>query len=230
YVTNDIGANDVFPCVSGGGAGAGSVGGSLAGSADSGSAGSSMLPMAGCVADAFATIRSNLAVIDSRLREAGGDEPVYVGMTYYNPLLAQWPAGGAGRALAAATVPANNVLSAIITSVNAAHGWKTADVTAAFETNDFTGDVPLPGAGTVPTNVARICTWTWMCTMQDIHANEEGHKVIAQVFLPLLTGESGGGPLGSAGSLGSLGSAVAGPSGSLGSLGSTRGLVGDAAS
>ncbi|MDN5759831.1 MAG: GDSL-type esterase/lipase family protein [Tomitella sp.] len=222
YLTNDIGANDIFPCVGGG------LTGGDSGAADSGSAGSAMLPMAGCIADALGTIRTNLDTIDARISEAGGDGPVYVGMTYYNPMLAMWAQGGMKQALAAATVPVNNGLSAMITSVNAAHGWATADVTAAFETNDFTGKVEVPGMGTVPTNVARICTWTWMCQLGDIHANETGHQVIADAFLPLLTGESGG--AGSLGSAGSIGSVAAGPSGSIGSVGSVRGLGGLGAS
>lgn len=230
FVTNDIGANDVFPCVSGGGAGGGgSAATASSGSADSGSAGSAMVPMVGCITDALGTIRTNLATIDSRIHEAGGDDPVYVGMTYYNPVLAGWTQGGMQQALAAATVPANNVLSALITSTNAAHGWATADVTAAFDTNDFSGAVDVAGIGTVPVNVSRICEWTWMCTKGDIHANETGHQKIAAAFLPLMTGEGGTGSLGSAGSLGSLGSAgsvAAGPSGSIGSLGSVRGLAG----
>ncbi len=227
YVTNDIGANDIFPCVSGGGGDSGSVD---SGSVDSGSAGASVLPMAGCVAEKLGVIRTNLATIDSRIREAGGDDPVYVGMTYYNPMLASWLQGGMQRALAGATVPADNLLSAVITSTNSQHGWKTADVTAAFDTNDFTGNVDLPGVGTVPTNVARICTWTWMCSLGDIHANEAGHQVIADTFMPLLTGEGGaGGSLGStgsSGSLGSVGSVADGPDGSVGSVGSVRALTG----
>ncbi|WP_182345728.1 SGNH/GDSL hydrolase family protein [Tomitella gaofuii] len=220
YVTNDIGANDIFPCVSGGAGGGGSLSPS-SGSAGSGSAGASVLPMAGCVAEKLGVIRTNLARIDARIRNAGGDGPVYVGMTYYNPMLAAWLQGGMQRALAAATVPADNLLSAVITSTNARYGWRTADVTAAFDTNDFTGDIALPGAGTVPTNVARICTWTWMCSLGDIHANPAGHQVIADTFLPLLTGENG-----ADGSLGSAGSVADGPSGSSGSLGSVRALTG----
>lgn len=218
YVTDDIGANDVFPCV--GADGAEDGGG--------GSGGSSALPMAGCIADALAGIRANLGTIDARLREAGGDRPAYVGMTYYDPVLAGWPQGGAQQALAAATVPANNVLSAMITSTNAANGWKTADVTAAFDTNDFSGNIDVSGVGTVPTNVSRICAWTWMCAMGDIHANEQGHQKIAAAFLPVLTGESDG--AGSPGSAESVGSIMAGPDGSLGSLGSVRGLAGLGAS
>ena len=50
----------------------------------------------------------------------------------------------------------------------------------------FTDTATLPGAGTVPLNVARICTWTWMCAPPpvgpNIHANATGYKVIAAAF------------------------------------------------
>ena len=41
----------------------------------------------------------------------------------------------------------------------------------------------LPGAGTVPINVAKICMWTWVCSeAHDNHANEAGYGVIAGAF------------------------------------------------
>lgn len=173
YVTEDIGANDIYPCVRGGG---------------SGSAGSSGLPDIGCVTDTLATIGANLATINGQLREAGGDGPVYVGMTYYTPTLASWLGGARGKALALATAGANNVLSSTITTANDSVGWRTADVAATFANNDFGNPVDLPGHGPVPHNVAQVCLWTWMCTdYKDIHANPDGHRAIAGTFLPLLT-------------------------------------------
>jgi hypothetical protein len=38
--------------------------------------------------------------------------------------------------------------------------------------------VPALG-GPVPTNVATICAWTWMCQLGDIHANDTGYAVMA---------------------------------------------------
>jgi hypothetical protein len=55
-----------------------------------------------------------------------------------------------------------------------------------FSTADFTDTAVLPGVGTVPLNVARICTWTWMCAPApvgpNIHANAAGYRVIAAAF------------------------------------------------
>ena len=36
----------------------------------------------------------------------------------------------------------------------------------------------------VPINVAQVCAWTLMCTMNDIHANDAGHAALAGAFEP----------------------------------------------
>ena len=76
----------------------------------------------------------------------------------------------------------------------------------AFSSADLTDTAALPGVGTVPLNVARICEWTWMCAPApvgpNIHANAAGYQVIADAFEQAigpppspparLTGEAGG--------------------------------------
>ena len=56
----------------------------------------------------------------------------------------------------------------------------------AFSSDDFATQVPLPGFGTVPLNVARICQWTWVCAPPPLgpnnHANAAGYGVIAATF------------------------------------------------
>jgi hypothetical protein len=58
-------------------------------------------------------------------------------------------------------------------------------VSAAFATFDTT-PTNLASHGTVPTNVARICQWTWTCAAAPlrpkIHANATGYEEIAQAF------------------------------------------------
>ncbi|MFD4179827.1 GDSL-type esterase/lipase family protein [Rhodococcus sp. NPDC058514] len=182
YVSEGIGGNDVNRCLSGG----------------SGSAG---LPDLGCITDALATIGKNIAAMNKQLSGAAGEGVSFVGMTYYNPALAGWLGGGTGRLMANATAAANNVLSATIAGANASAGWKTADIAAAFSNNDFGNTVDVPGFGPLPKNVAQICLWTWMCSSyKDIHANKTGHQVMADTFVPILTGESPGLGSGSAGS------------------------------
>lgn len=184
YVTNNIGANDIYRCVRGG------------------------TPDVGCIVTNLGNIRTNLGIIDSSLREAGGKDATYVGLTYYNPMLSSWLKGGTGKLIAAGTTALSNILTQTIVSVNSANGWKTADIAAVFSNNDFGGPVSVPGFGDLPTNVARLCTWTWMCEVGDIHANPVGHQVIADAILPLLTTEEPGGAGGSVGSVGSIGALV----------------------
>ena len=65
-------------------------------------------------------------------------------------------------------------------------GFRVADVAGAFDTAKFTPTVPLPGAGNVPLNVARICAWTYMCAPApvgpNIHATPAGYQVLAAAF------------------------------------------------
>jgi len=53
---------------------------------------------------------------------------------------------------------------------------KVADVAGAFATTTTTGSPQ-------PTNVKRICAWTWMCQRQDIHANDAGYAAMARAVL-----------------------------------------------
>lgn len=52
-------------------------------------------------------------------------------------------------------------------------------VYAAFETSNWAPDA----ATGLPTNVARICAWTWMCTPGDIQANDVGYAVLARTVV-----------------------------------------------
>ncbi|MDG3010611.1 SGNH/GDSL hydrolase family protein [Rhodococcus sp. D2-41] len=191
YVTINIGANDIYHCINGSG---------------TGSLGSSGVPDVGCITSELATINTNLNSIDKQVRAAGGETPRYVGMNYYNPALAGWIKGGLSRVEADATAVLNNLLSATIVQANIANGFRTADVLSAFSNNDFGNFENVPPYGSLPRNVARICQWTWMCSMNNIHANDQGYQVIADTFLPLLTSSGTGSSMSSTGSAGSSGS------------------------
>ncbi|TQF73327.1 hypothetical protein FK531_07370 [Rhodococcus spelaei] len=184
YLTLTVGANDIYHCLTAG----------------SGSAG---LPDVGCIAQSLGTIGTNLGKITGELHKAGGKDPHYVGMNYYDPALASWLKGGTSQVVAQGTAAANNLLAATITTANSANGFKTADVLNAFSNNDVLTTVDVPPFGTLPRNVARICEWTWMCSLADIHANPVGHQVIADTFLPLLTTNAAGTVTKSGGSSGS---------------------------
>ena len=157
FITIDIGAND-FPCQA-----------------------------AECIPAGVGTIQANLPAILAKLRDAAGPGVPIVGMTLYNPFLANWLTGPQGQAIAQASAtqlmgPVNGVLKSIYTSA----GIGYADLETEFSSNDFATQVELPGAGTVPLNVARICMWTWVCAPAplgpDNHANEAGYGAIAHAF------------------------------------------------
>ncbi|MEA2548142.1 MAG: hypothetical protein QOE42_740 [Chloroflexota bacterium] len=161
FVTIDIGAND-FPCQT-----------------------------AECVPAGVAAIQTNLPAIMASLRAAAGPDVPIVGMTIYNPFLAYWFGGPDGQAYARASAsqllgPINGLLRAIYEG----SGDRVADIETAFSSNDFDTQVNLPGAGTVPLNVARICMWTWVCAPPplgpDNHANATGYGVIARAYADAL--------------------------------------------
>jgi lysophospholipase L1-like esterase len=161
-VTIDIGANDINPC-----------------------AGNNTVDEA-CVDKALRTIAVNLARIVVRLRLAAPVTRIEA-MNYYNPSLAAYLTGPAGQAFAKQVLDVGNTFNALLDLIYRLVGFRVADVSAAFSTNDTT-PTTLPGVpGEVPLNVARICEWTWMCAPPplgpDIHANNQGYAVIAHTFL-----------------------------------------------
>ncbi|NUO58344.1 MAG: SGNH/GDSL hydrolase family protein [Hamadaea sp.] len=157
-VTIDIGGNDLNRCARGG----------------------TIDPA--CVQSALAALAVNLGQTLARLRAVAPRTPI-VGMTYYNPYLAAWLTGPSGRALAQQSIQVSAVLNNILTALYRAADARVADVAGAFASTDLTTQVPLPGVGTVPLAVARICAWTWMCAKTDIHANTIGYAVLAEAYL-----------------------------------------------
>jgi lysophospholipase L1-like esterase len=128
-------------------------------------------------------IEQNLPQILYALEQAAPGIPL-VGMTIYDPFLPAWLTGDEG--LAELSVLIVHSINRALMGVFAASGASVADVEGAFDTADFTTIVPLEGVGDVPLNVARVCTWTWLCEAPplgpDRHPNELGHAVIAAAF------------------------------------------------
>jgi lysophospholipase L1-like esterase len=159
-ITIDIGANDVDGCLS---------------------SGSINLT---CINNGLTAIASNLARITVQLRRAAPYATI-VGMNYYDPFLAAYLSGPTGPALAQQSVTLSDTLNQELANIYSLVDARVADVAGAFSTDDFTTMVPLAPGVTVPINVARICQWTWMCTVPpgpDIHANQAGYAVLAQAF------------------------------------------------
>jgi lysophospholipase L1-like esterase len=164
-VTIDIGANDPEDC------------GTSAG----------LRAITACLGRNLPDAIGNLGTILSRLRAAAGPGVRFVGMSYYLPALAEWRQGITGRAVALVSERAAVGFNDLLDRTYAALGVRVANVFGAFETSDFGNRVAVPGVGTVPRNVARICQWTWACTSPprgpNQHANQAGYGVIAQAFL-----------------------------------------------
>jgi lysophospholipase L1-like esterase len=164
-VTIDIGADDLEDC------------GSRPG----------LVNVASCIGLDVPETTANLTTIMARLRAAAGTGPRTVGMNYYLPELAEWRDGLVGRAVAWLSERLAVGYNDMLTRAYSQFGFRVADVFGAFSTTDFTGQMTLPGIGTVPRNVALVCRWTWECAPAprgpNQHANEVGYGVIARTVL-----------------------------------------------
>lgn len=130
-VTVDIGGNDVVGCFSQSG------------------------PNRSCLERGRRTIRRNLSLMLRHLRAAAPGVPV-VGMSYYDPFLGEWLAGGGLRQRALQTVPDLVTLDHELGSL---YGPKhTADVQDAFGSTDTTTVVGSRW-GQLPVAVDRACLW-----------------------------------------------------------------------
>ncbi|MDS1272117.1 GDSL-type esterase/lipase family protein, partial [Lipingzhangella sp. LS1_29] len=165
-----------------------------------------------CVDAGMDTLRAEMPEIAERLRAAAGDDVQIIGMTYYNPFLAailldeddeeemlaneaaepatdedlsDVPADPTGDSeqVAAYSIAVLEELNDELSAAYAANDIEVADVATAFDSDDFT--VPPDSDTGMPTNVAALCDYTWMCNLDvgpDIHTNDAGAMEIAQVF------------------------------------------------
>jgi lysophospholipase L1-like esterase len=163
-VTIDIGANDAERCGSQPGLG----------------------KIASCIGQLPGSF-ANLTAILTRLRAAAGRGVRIIGMSYYLPALAEWRHGMLGHATAWASERLAVAYNGLLTHAYAKAGVRVADVFGAFDTTDFGHSVTVPGIGSLPRNVARICQWTWECASPprgpNQHANPAGYRVIANAVL-----------------------------------------------
>jgi lysophospholipase L1-like esterase len=164
-VTIDIGANDPEDC----------------------GTSASLRAVTDCLGTDLPDVAGNLGTILTRLRAAAGPGVEMIGMSYYLPALAEWRNGITGQAVAWVSERLAAEYNDLLDRAYASSGVRVANVFGAFETSDFGNRVTLPGVGSVPRNVARICQWTWACASPprgpNQHANQAGYGVIAQAFL-----------------------------------------------
>jgi len=166
-ITIDIGANDLNPCIALG----------------------VISKIVACLTPVFVTLQKNLAATLVPLRAADPHAAV-VGMTYYDPELADWLTGKSGQAFASASIILATQFSELLTGVYEKAGASVADVFTAFDTTDMKHTVNVPHIGKLPKDVALICLWTWECAPKPVgpneHANAKGYHVIAETFLATL--------------------------------------------
>jgi len=163
-ITIDIGANDPEDC----------------------GAQPSLSALASCIGR-IPDAAANLTTILASLRAAAGPGVRTVGMSYYLPALAEWRDGPLGQVIARAGERLAVAYNGLLDNAYAQAGAHIADVLGAFDTTDFGDPVVVPGIGSLPRNVARICEWTWACAPPprgpNQHANATGYRVIADAFL-----------------------------------------------
>jgi lysophospholipase L1-like esterase len=135
-----------------------------------------------CVADGLASVQLQLPRILAALRQAAPATTQILGVGHYDPYLGDALRGPAGQAFAQASLGVIERLNDVMRAAYAKAGIPMADVGAAFDL-DNTTRVSAPGVGLVPTNVARVCALTWMCTAPplgpNLHPNDAGYRVIA---------------------------------------------------
>ena len=163
-VTIDIGANDPESCGSQ----------------------PSLKQLASCIGE-IPGAAANLSAILASVRGAAGPRVPVIGMSYYLPALAEWRKGELGHAIAQVGERLAAAYNDILDRTYAQAGDTVANVFGAFDTSDFGDPTTVPGIGTLPRNVALICTWTWECAPPprgpNQHANPAGYQVIANAIL-----------------------------------------------
>ena len=159
-ITIDIGANDVDRCVSTSGI------------------------STACVAAGMAQTRTNLSVIFRELRQADPRARI-IALNYYDPFLAAWLLGPTGRELAQVSLGLADQLNGLIERAAEQNRIRVAEVAEAFRSHTWRL-VTDPTFGSIPTNVALVCSWTWMCTQSNIHANDAGYAVLAHAVIARL--------------------------------------------
>lgn len=141
---------------------------------------------AACLTDALARVRSALPAVVSRLRAAGGSSLRIVGLSHDDPFLGYYLGkSDPDPSFAEASVRAIGRLNRVIRAAYGGVGVRVARVSRSFATGVAT-PADLRGWGTVPLDVKRICTLTWVCTDRNPHPNAKGYDRIASTVAATL--------------------------------------------
>ena len=164
-VSIDIGFNDLGPCFRSGG----------------------FDPA--CVDHQIALIAVQLPQIIDALKAAAGPYVTFVGLNHDNPFLASAVHGRATDTYVDNSAVAIDRLNTQLDSIYAGYGIEVANVARAYALSDTT-KVTVPDLGAVPTNLARVCSLTWMCRSApfgpNIHPDNAGYRVMARAIAAVL--------------------------------------------
>jgi hypothetical protein len=143
-----------------------------------------------CVTREIVIVHEQLAQILKSLQAANVPGLRIIGVGHYDPYLADYLDGPAGRAFAMDSLGAISRLNDVLRSTYADAGIPMADVASVFDISD-TAVTTQVGTQTVPEDVARTCTLTWMCTPAPLgpnpHPDDEGYRAISQAIGALVT-------------------------------------------
>jgi lysophospholipase L1-like esterase len=140
---------------------------------------------ASCVELALSNVRTQLPQILAALRLAGGPTLHIVGVGHYDPYLASYLGGPAGKAFADQSLDVISRLNDALRSAYAAADTPMADVAGAFDMENSEPSA-LPNGELVPLDVARTCALTWQCVTGPLghnkHPNAAGYRLISEAI------------------------------------------------
>ena len=113
-----------------------------------------------------------------------------IGLVDYDQFLSLWIQGAQGRAAARRSLGIIRHLNQFVSAIYRDAGVEVADASTRFSTEDMTTRRTLPGHGSVPLNVYKICTLTWACSAapigHDDHARPAGYYQLGEAILDVL--------------------------------------------
>ncbi len=152
--TVDLGFNDVWPCLE------------------------HTTVDAACAAAALGKVAHALPIVLRRLRAAGGSTMQIVGLLHNDPYLTAALRGPVGRRFSAGALSVIDRLNTLLAGIYHRAGAAIANVPSAFSLGT-NAPAPVAGRGTLPRDVAKNCSLTWMCARHNLHPNATGYDAIA---------------------------------------------------
>jgi lysophospholipase L1-like esterase len=172
YVTMTMGGNNLLKCV------------------DSTTGGFDL----NCITASYTSIKAELPAIAKKIKKAAGPGVQLLGSGYPDPYLQFYLRGPDQQAIAQASLGIQAQLDKTLEESYGSAGWKFVDVDPLFGTNiPLSQTTNLDPYGQIPTAVANICEYTWMCAPApmgpNIHPDQAGYALYAAANLKVLKDE-----------------------------------------